>query len=339
MKQKKMRFKKLQKKKKRVKRTDLKVVSFTSGFDQKMLQSVFEKEATMANQDRMIAETNEVRNRLESYVLDMRSRVQPGGDLVDFTKEAERAKFLETLQQAEDWLYGDGSDVQKSEYVAKINQIKAIGDSFETRKYESEHRLEFVNSLKKLITQYNQWTTTTDEKYAHIPDDERKKLVAECAAVDQWLASNLSKQESTPISDPPVITCEQIKQKRISLEGFASPIINKPKPKPPEPEKKEEPKKKEDAKNGKKDEGKKEEGKKDEPKKDENKKDETKKEETKKDEPKKEEPKKEKEKENENNKKDEPKKDEPKKEKEKEDHSKKNKNHNKGKKEKMDTSK
>jgi len=293
----------------------------------------------MSNQDRIIAETNEARNRLESYVLDMRSRVQQGGDLVDFTKEAERTKFLETLQQAEDWLYGDGSDVQKSEYVGKINQIKSVGDTFETRKYESEHRLEFVNSLKKLITQYNQWTTTTDEKYAHITDEERKKVAAECATVDQWLASSLSKQESTPISDPPVVTCEQIKQKRVSLEGFASPIINKAKPKPPEPEKKEEPKKKEDTKNGKKDDGKKDETKKDENKKDENKKDETKKDEPKNGKDKeKEKEKDENSKKDENNKKDEPKKDEPKKE--KEEHSKKNnKNHNKGKKEKMDTSK
>jgi len=170
-----MNQKKNPKKKKKVKRTDLKVVSFASGFDQKQLQMVFEKEAAMANQDRVIAETNEVRNRLESYVLDMRSRVQHGGDLVDFTKEAERAKFLEALQQAEDWLYGDGADVQKSEYVAKLALLKGSGDLFETRKYESEHRGEFVNSLKKLITQYNQWTTTTDEKYAHITEEERKK--------------------------------------------------------------------------------------------------------------------------------------------------------------------
>jgi len=281
----------------------------------------------MSNQDRIIAETNEIRNKLESYTLDMRSRVQQGGDLVDFTKEAERAKFLETLQQAEDWLYNDGLDVQKSEYVAKLAQLKVTGDPFESRKYESEHRLEFVNALKKLITQYSQWCTTTEEKYAHITEEERKKVAAECSSVDQWLATSLSKQESTPISDSPVITCDQIKQKRSSLEAFCNPIINKSKPKPPEPEKKEEPKKKEDAKNGKKDETKK-----DETKKDETKKDETKKEEPKKEDPKKDEPKKEKEKEKE--KENEPKKEEPK----HEQGSKKNKQQ-KGKKEKMDTSK
>jgi len=230
-------------KKKKVKRTDLKVTSFTSGFDQKTLQSVFEREASMANQDRMISETNEARNRLESYVLDVRSRLQHGGDLVDFSKEAERNKFLEVLQQTEDWLYGDGSDVQKSEYVTRLNQLKTTGDVFEMRKYETDHRLEFVTSLKKVITQYTQWTTTTDEKYSHITEEERKKVSAECTAVDQWLSSNLSKQESSPISDSPIITCDQIKQKRSSLEAFASPIINKAKPKPPEPEKKEEPKK------------------------------------------------------------------------------------------------
>jgi len=109
-----------------------------------------------------------------------------------------------------------------------------------------------------------------------------KKVSAECAVIDQWLASNLSKQESTPISDPPVMTCEQIKQKKISLETFCNPIINKSKPKPPEPEKKEEPKKdennkKKDDKNGKKDEAKKDEPKKDEAKKEEPKKDDTKK--------------------------------------------------------------
>jgi len=99
-----------------------------------------------------------------------------------------------------------------------------------------------------------------------------KKINDECKNIDNWLSTQLAKQEQIPFVDDPIVTTDILRQRREALEKFCNPIINKPKPEPPKP---------------------KEEPKKEEPKKEEPKKEESKKEEPKKEEPKKEEPKKE----------------------------------------------
>ena len=43
-----------------------------------VIKALFERESTMANNDRVIAETNAARNDLEGYCLEMRSKVQDG---------------------------------------------------------------------------------------------------------------------------------------------------------------------------------------------------------------------------------------------------------------------
>ncbi len=86
-----------EKAKKKIRRVDLKVVAFPCwGIDQKQLTAYFEKEAAMANADRLIAETNEARNALEGFVLDMRNRVS-SGDLKEFIRAAPREEFLSAL--------------------------------------------------------------------------------------------------------------------------------------------------------------------------------------------------------------------------------------------------
>jgi len=60
----------------KVKREELKVESyFTGGVDSATLSHWFEREVQMSNQDRIIFETNESRNSLESYILEMRNQL------------------------------------------------------------------------------------------------------------------------------------------------------------------------------------------------------------------------------------------------------------------------
>jgi len=223
-------------------RIDLKVAAqMTGGVTNKAIQDMFDKEVQMAAQDKLIGETNDARNQLESYVLEMRTKLN--GELHDFIKHNDREKFLTTLQNTEDWLNGDGSDAQKSDYKKKIDELKAVGDKIEYRKYENKHRLEFISNLKKSISHYESLINTKEEKYAHIVEEERKKVAMECKTIEQWLASELLKQEQSPIAEDPILTIQSLTKKKDDFVNFSSQIFNKPKPEPPKP--KEEPKKEE----------------------------------------------------------------------------------------------
>lgn len=225
------------KKKVKINRTDLKVESFsTGGLDQAALNTYFEREVAMATQDRQIFETMQARNDLESYVLDMKARL--GSDLSDYIKESDKESFITKLTAEEDWLYNDGADCQKSEYRTHIATLRTIGDAIVQRHEEHHNRETHVATLKSAIGHYSQWASSHDEKHAHITAEERKKVLDECTAADQWLATALSAQDKLSKADHPSVTIKQLTQKKTALEQAVHPIMHKPKPAAPKPEEK-----------------------------------------------------------------------------------------------------
>lgn len=224
-------------KKKKVRRIDLKIAPYPCwGIDQKTLQSYFEKEGSMAAADKLIAETNEARNALEGFVLDMRSRVGTG-DLKEFVRAAPREEFLSQLTVTEEWLYNDGLEVSKSEYKKRLTDLKVVSDGALSRQWEQNHRQEYCNTLKRAANDFKAWAVSAekDAKFAHITEADRKKVVSEADAALAWLDAELTKQGGLPIADPPVLTCDHINKKKLALDTAANPIVNKPKPEPPKP--------------------------------------------------------------------------------------------------------
>ena len=63
------------KKKRKYKKTPLEVESQVSRMTRQELNACLETEAQMANQDRVIRETNDMRNELEAYIYKMRDEV------------------------------------------------------------------------------------------------------------------------------------------------------------------------------------------------------------------------------------------------------------------------
>jgi len=107
------------------------------------------------------------------------------------------------------------------------------------RRHEDLHRGEYVLALKKTIVHYQMLAASTEEKYAHIDAEERKKVTTETSAAEQWLVEQLGKQDRLPKHEPPAVTCDQLKARQQQVESVCAAIMNKAKPPPP---KKEEPK-------------------------------------------------------------------------------------------------
>ena len=54
--------------------------------------------------------------------------------------------------------------------------------------------------------------------------------------MQKWLDDQLARQAERPKNVDPVITCADVLKKKDEIIYFASPILNKPKPKPPKVE-------------------------------------------------------------------------------------------------------
>ena len=195
----------------------------------------------MAQQDRIIEETANKRNELESYVYDMRNHLCDR--LRDYISEADKTAFEAKLQETEDWLYTDeGFDSTKKVYVAKLKELTDLGEPIEFRLKQSTERPAAKSELLALVEDYKRLANTSDEAYAHWTDEDREVLRKNAADAESWIYDELSKQEALDQTKPPVLTASSIRQKAATLRDTCRAVLLKPKPKPeptpaPEPAK------------------------------------------------------------------------------------------------------
>ncbi|KAG6415764.1 hypothetical protein SASPL_123180 [Salvia splendens] len=197
------------------------------------VQKAVEKEFEMALQDRVMEETKDKKNAVESYVYDMRNKLHD--KYHDFVTESEREQLIARLQEVEDWLYEDGEDETKGVYVAKLEELKKQGDPIEERYKEHTERGSVIDQIAYCINSYREASVSTDPKFDHIDVAEKHKVFNECVGAEAWLREKKQQQDSLPKHANPVLLSADVKKKAEALDRFCRPIMTKPKPKPAKP--------------------------------------------------------------------------------------------------------
>ena len=142
-----------------------------------LLNSATEKEGNMHAEDKLVLETEERKNALEEYVYEMRGKLEDRYAI--YVQESEKSSLLQGLSEAEDWLYSEeGEDATKSAYVKKLDELKATGDLIYLRWKESEDRPKAAASLRESLNMYLSQAQSGDEKYSHISEDDKTKVVS-----------------------------------------------------------------------------------------------------------------------------------------------------------------
>ncbi|ORZ05089.1 heat shock protein 70 family [Absidia repens] len=222
--------KETKKTKKLVKTADLTVVSGNTSVPRNFVEQYAEKESQMVASDKLIMATEAAKNSLEEYGYDMRDKVT--GPLSEYIDAAIKDKFVEDLNTVVDWIYDEGDDQPKSVYVEKLDALKAIGTPVVERFREAEERPRAANSLREAIQRVTQEAMSGDDKYSHIPPQEKQDIVDRCDRARRWLDEQLSKQEKVPKCETPILFARDIAKEEEAVVAFATPILNKPKPVP-----------------------------------------------------------------------------------------------------------
>ncbi|GAM84562.1 hypothetical protein ANO11243_025580 [Dothideomycetidae sp. 11243] len=115
---------KMRKVKKQVRKGELPVSAGTSSLDTSIVGRFVEQENTMMMEDKLVADTEDKKNELESFIYELRGKIDEV--YADFSSEEEKSKVREKLEQSEDWLYDDGEDATKAVYISKIEEIRAV---------------------------------------------------------------------------------------------------------------------------------------------------------------------------------------------------------------------
>lgn len=203
-------------------------------------------ENEMIDNDHREKERMDSKNAVEEYVYEMRERLST--ELEPFIRESAKTTFLRQLEETESWLYEDGEDVQKDFYVARLLELKKVGDPAIRRARESSDRprdfdyfMQCLQIVAKVLEDYDK----KDEKYSHIDASEMEKVRSALKEKHEWFNNSyyLCGQQST--YDDPAVTCDEIRAQNASLQSICQAIISKPKPNVELP--KEEPKSNETA--------------------------------------------------------------------------------------------
>ena len=219
------------KKKRKYKKTPLEVAATLPKMSKAQLDAALELEAQMANQDRVIQETNDMRNELEAYIYKMRDDVI--GDLRPFVADDAKSAFEAALGGAEEWLYeGDGYDATKSQYAARLKDLHALGSPIQARFKAHEDRPAAVSALQTKIEDLKTFANSSDECFAHVDDAERATVRDAATKAGDWLMDMLDKQGKLEQHDDPALLPADVSAKLGDLERNTKAILAKPKPVP-----------------------------------------------------------------------------------------------------------
>lgn len=143
---------KTRKVKKQVRKGDLPIISGTSSLDQTKKDAAAEQEAAMIMEDKLVADTEDKKNELETYIYEMRNKIDD--TYSEFANEDEKTKLKAKLEASEvsfdnsfvaqarllillqDWLYDEGEDATKAVYVAKMDEIRAVAGPIVQRYFD-----------------------------------------------------------------------------------------------------------------------------------------------------------------------------------------------------------
>lgn len=147
--------------------------------------------------------------------------------LAQFTTESERDSFRKELNDAEEWIYGDGENEKKSAISKRLEALKSVGNRFGLRYTEAENRPSAINSLinacsavQKVLESY----AAGDDKYEHLTKEEIGKVESALKDKQQRLNAFMKVVDKMkPTDDPTVLAADLVNAKKVSASYLSAP--------------------------------------------------------------------------------------------------------------------
>ncbi|KAF2747863.1 heat shock protein Hsp88 [Sporormia fimetaria CBS 119925] len=115
---------KMRKVKKQQRKGDLPLSAGTAQLDQATKEAAAERENQMIMEDKLVQDTEHQKNELESMIYELKDKII--GVYAEFASDDEKSRLNAKLEKIEDWLYDEGDDATKNQYVSKQEDIRSI---------------------------------------------------------------------------------------------------------------------------------------------------------------------------------------------------------------------
>lgn len=208
----------------------------------KLRKDFFDAEEAMTKADRDILDAKDVKNQLETYCYDMRSKVDAYGNLEKNIDDATKATFIAEINECVEWLYDAGEKTALEEYKKRLDHFKAIGEPVKQRNFYWGELPSMEKELEKATEVIQQ--KLSDPALAHLTDEQRDNVLKKHQATNDFFAKVREDRAAKSDAQDPGFKLTDISAMLNSLKTETNAIFATPPPKPKTPPKEKE----EDAK-------------------------------------------------------------------------------------------
>eukprot|EP01071_Lankesteria_metandrocarpae_P004150 Lankesteria_metandrocarpae@DN3401_c0_g1_i1.p1 len=196
------------------------------------LQELINIEKTLLHDDRTFAERKERLNDLEAYAYHTRAAVD-SGPLGTFVHPQQKVEFLKKLDAAVNWVYDESATATQSSIVAKLTDLRIIGDVATDLMNQKALREAGVNEGLHLAQQYRNLASTKGDVYSHIDDQKKNKIIQDADQLEKWIREKVAHQSTLQLYDTPSLSPLELKNAVETFVGASKKVLMVKKPDPP----------------------------------------------------------------------------------------------------------
>ena len=129
---------------------------------------------------------DEAKNAYESLIYALRDWLREESNLI-YVDEDERLSLLTKLDEGEEWLYDDGSNVSYTKYQEKSYELTVEQTKFNKRKEEYEKRLKLLPQIIEGLDESKSKAHMIREGMPWVTEQEQKDLVEKVEDMREWI--------------------------------------------------------------------------------------------------------------------------------------------------------
>ena len=172
--------------------------------------------------DKLVVDTEDRKNALEEFIYDTRGKLDERYKL--FVQPQEKEVLLSMLAAQEDWLYSEeGEDATKSAYVTRLEDLQKQAHPVYFRWKQHEERPAAAAQLREVVNKYTSIFENEPEKYDHLSDDDKMKVIEKAANTSKWLDDYMYKQSELPKNVDPKLTSEEMIRRKEEVIYHCTP--------------------------------------------------------------------------------------------------------------------
>jgi len=189
-----------------------------------------EAEQKMTDADFDILKVKALKNELETYCYDMRSKVDAYGNLEKYIDPSVKDGFIKEINEVVDWLYDAGENATYEEYKKRLDHFRTIGEPVKEREF-------YYGELPTLISEFQKATQHIQDRLAspelaHLTEEQRDNVLKKHQACQEYFQKVEADKAAKQLHQDAAYKLNDITAMLSQMKTETNAILSTPPPKP-----------------------------------------------------------------------------------------------------------